>query len=230
MEAARNGGVQLGGGGRGGVPVELEELVRGLFGGGPVYQQFQQQQQQQQQRRQQRRRPEPPASFAEAARRARDHPVVQMVDLKLAFKLALVVVLLGQDGDSGRFAVLTCLAFAAFLHQTGLARALLSAARAPGAAATAAEAEERAQTAEEARVRQQQQLPEWSRVLGSLARGLIAPSDANGPLTELALLFATFALSLAPTWRPHAIQPAPADPSVHITPPTPAAPNLPDEH
>ena len=53
-----------------------------------------------------------------------DNAVV-LIDVKLFLKMVVMVLLLGQDGDPGRIAALSCAASVVFLYQTGILALLL---------------------------------------------------------------------------------------------------------
>jgi len=129
-----------------------------------------------------------PRRFAASAARLieslRANPVLATFDVKLLLKLAVVVALLGHDGDAARCALLVSLAVVAFLVQTGLAGLLLD-------TLLAASASFDSDT-------------DWRRRLHrALATGRIPRRTGRFFIpTELAVFLATFTLSLAPAWRP----------------------------
>lgn len=127
---------------------------------------------------------------ARLARLARSNPALQLIDFRLALKLAAAVALLGYDGNRSRLACLACLASAVFLAQTGLATLAL-----------------RHFALDLNRVPNH----DWRRLatnaLISAASGRIPVRQARSrfnPFTEVAIAAATFGLSLAPAWRPNA--------------------------
>ncbi|KAJ1445333.1 hypothetical protein M885DRAFT_550287 [Pelagophyceae sp. CCMP2097] len=138
--------------------------------------------------------PARPAGFvAVGLRRLRTHRAALMVHVKLAVKLAVMVVLLGQDGDASRLALLATAAAAAFVYQAGIGAALYDAVR--GDAQTPLPPSELRDAAED------------------LLAGRI--SNRGGLATDVFYLLASFALSLLPTWRATALiePPRPAPPS-----------------
>ncbi|KAJ8614293.1 hypothetical protein CTAYLR_001184 [Chrysophaeum taylorii] len=147
------------------------------------------------------RQPPPPPRpnrVAAAWDRLRANRVFALMDLKLALKLAVVVALLGHDGDLPRLVVLSLLAFLAFSVQTGLARLF---AEDLGARLRFLDDDDDRDV-------------DWRQLLRrTLATGRIASRTANlNPFLEATIFLATFAVSLAPAWRPTAIIPAPPDP------------------
>lgn len=125
------------------------------------------------------------------AARIRRNRAVAALDFKLALKLAVAVALLGHDGNLVRLAVLSWLALVAYAVQTGLARMLL----------------ENVSVA-----------PADSGILRQLASGRI-PRGADRRLyapLEFLIFVLTFAVSLAPAWRPNAaIEPPQQPPREH---------------
>lgn len=130
----------------------------------------------------------------------RRRSLLMLLDIKLALKMVLVVLLLGQDGNPVRLLVLSALAFAAFLYQTGILGAV--------ALMLFPHRQRAGQPFEPGRQADgisgaSSEIPPRQRLRG-LHEGGIAPG--GGIVMDLNYLFLGFLCSLMPTW-----QPVPAD-------------------